>query len=158
MRYFETSISLIGSPQNINLSAQLALGVRFLQAQTHDFVGTIQMCHTSCFELDAGPLSRYLAPIKTFLDDNPNEVVSVLLTNQDAISVTRYASVFAKGECHSVLCLSMLRIVLLGFSSHLDRYLCRGAPPWLFLSGSLTDKDCSGADEVCVHAVWQAGA
>lgn len=81
--------------QNINVSAQLALGVRFLQAQTHNLNGVIEMCHTSCFELNAGPLSDYLAPVKTFLDANPNEVVSLLLTNGDAISVNNFASVFA---------------------------------------------------------------
>ncbi|KAJ4396490.1 hypothetical protein N0V93_000709 [Gnomoniopsis smithogilvyi] len=80
--------------QNINVSAQLALGVRFLQAQTHDFIGNIQMCHTSCLELNAGPLSAFLAPVKAFLDGNPNEVVTLLLTNGDAIPVTEFASVF----------------------------------------------------------------
>lgn len=52
------------------------------------------MCHTSCFELNAGPLSQYLAPVKAFLDGNPDEVVSLLLTNGDAISVTDFAGVF----------------------------------------------------------------
>lgn len=80
--------------QNINISAQLALGVRFLQAQTHDLFGQIQMCHTSCLELNAGPLSEFLAPVKTFLDGNPNEVVTLLLTNGDAIPVTDFATVF----------------------------------------------------------------
>lgn len=80
--------------QNINVSAQLALGVRFLQAQTHNLDGHIQMCHTSCLELNAGPLSAFLAPVKAFLDGNPNEVVSLLLTNGDAIPVTDFAGVF----------------------------------------------------------------
>lgn len=80
--------------QNINVSEQLALGVRFLQAQTHNLDGHIQMCHTSCLELNAGPLSAFLAPVKAFLDGNPNEVVSLLLTNGDAIPVTDFASVF----------------------------------------------------------------
>lgn len=80
--------------QNIDLAAQLALGVRFLQAQTHALDGAIQLCHTSCAELNAGPLSDYLAPVKTFLDANPDEVLSLLLTNPDAISVLDYAGVF----------------------------------------------------------------
>lgn len=80
--------------QNIDLAAQLALGVRFLQAQTHDLDGAIQLCHTTCAELNAGPLSAYLAPVKTFLDGNPDEVLSLLLTNGDAISVLDFASVF----------------------------------------------------------------
>ncbi|KAJ4423635.1 hypothetical protein N0V82_001658 [Gnomoniopsis sp. IMI 355080] len=80
--------------QNINVSEQLALGVRFLQAQAHNLDGHIQMCHTSCLELNAGPLSAFLAPVKAFLDGNPNEVVSLLLTNGDGIPVTDFASVF----------------------------------------------------------------
>lgn len=80
--------------QNIDVAAQLALGVRFLQAQTHEWFGRIEMCHTSCLELDAGPLAAYLAPVKTFLDANPGEVVSLLLTNGDAISVSDFAGVF----------------------------------------------------------------
>lgn len=52
------------------------------------------MCHTSCLELDAGTLATYLAPVKTFLDANPDEVVTLLLTNGDAISVSDFASVF----------------------------------------------------------------
>ena len=65
--------------QLVSVEDQLGLGVRFLQAQTHDLDGTIEMCHTSCVELDAGTLTDYLKPIKTFMDANPNEVVTLLL-------------------------------------------------------------------------------
>lgn len=65
--------------QLLSVGDQLGLGVRFLQAQTHDLDGTIEMCHTSCIELDAGTLTDYLKPIKTFMDANPNEVVTLLL-------------------------------------------------------------------------------
>lgn len=65
--------------QLVSVADQLGLGVRFLQAQTHDRDGTIEMCHTSCAELDAGSLTNYLEPIKTFMDANPNEVVTLLL-------------------------------------------------------------------------------
>ncbi|KUI72936.1 hypothetical protein VM1G_08399 [Cytospora mali] len=81
--------------QLISVADQLALGVRFLQAQTHNLDGTIELCHTSCLELDAGTLADYLAPVKTFMDANPDEVVSMLLTNGDAIAVADYASVFS---------------------------------------------------------------
>lgn len=65
--------------QLLSVADQLGLGVRFLQAQTHDLDGTIEMCHTSCVELDQGSLTDYLKPIKTFMDANPNEVVTLLL-------------------------------------------------------------------------------
>lgn len=65
--------------QLISVTDQLNLGVRFLQSQTHDRDGTIEMCHTSCIELDAGTLTNYLTPIKTWMDANPNEVVTLLM-------------------------------------------------------------------------------
>lgn len=87
---------LLADNQFISVADQLKLGVRFLQAQTHNKSGTIEMCHTSCLELDAGSLQNYLTPIKAFLDDSThaNEVVSLLLTNGDAILVSEFAKVF----------------------------------------------------------------
>jgi len=43
-------------------------------------------------EEDAGALVDYLTTIKTFLDGNPNEVVTLLLTNGDAIPVSQYGT------------------------------------------------------------------
>lgn len=81
--------------QYIPVVDQLNFGIRFLQAQTHNKDGGIEMCHTSCLELDAGSLTNYLSPIKTWLDGNANEVLTLLLTNGDAIPVSQFASVFA---------------------------------------------------------------
>lgn len=80
--------------QNITIEEQLAMGVRFLQGQTHNNNGTIQMCHTSCFLRDAGSLENMLMPIKAFLDVNPNEVITLLLTNTDAFSGSDFDAVF----------------------------------------------------------------
>jgi hypothetical protein len=65
--------------QLLSVADQLGFGVRFLQAQTHNLDGTIEMCHTSCDLLDQGTLTDYLKPIKSFMDANPNEVVTLLL-------------------------------------------------------------------------------
>lgn len=65
------------------VSEQLVSGIRFLQAQTHIKNGALQMCHTSCQLEDAGTLVSYLSTIKHFLDLNPNEVITLLLTNGD---------------------------------------------------------------------------
>ncbi|KAI0853092.1 PLC-like phosphodiesterase [Daldinia vernicosa] len=73
---------------------QLDLGVRFLQAQTQEKDGSPQMCHTSCLLEDAGSLQDYLGPIKTWIDAHPNEVVTLLLTNPDAIDITKYGDAF----------------------------------------------------------------
>jgi hypothetical protein len=80
--------------QYIHVTDQLNFGIRFLQAQTHNKDGGIELCHTSCLELDAGSLSSYLGPIKTWLDGNSNEVLTLLLTNDDAIPVSQFGSVF----------------------------------------------------------------
>ncbi len=76
------------------LADQMGKGIRFLQAQTHNSSGTIEMCHTTCLERDAGSLASYLAPVKTFLAANPNEVITLLLTNGDAIPVSQFRDAF----------------------------------------------------------------
>lgn len=43
--------------QLVSVTDQLDDGIRFLQAQTHELNGALELCHTSCTELDAGPLT-----------------------------------------------------------------------------------------------------
>lgn len=80
--------------QYVSVTDQLRLGVRFLQAQTHSKYGAIEMCHTHCWELDSGSLAKYLQEIATWMNSNPNEVVTLLLTNGDAIPVQRFDAAF----------------------------------------------------------------
>lgn len=83
--------------QNIPLPEQLSLGVRFLQGQTHNdgIFGTIRLCHSECLLRDAGTLAEgMLAPVKTFLDANPTEVVTLLLTNPDGFDGNAFGNVF----------------------------------------------------------------
>ena len=80
--------------QFTSVASQLSQGVRFVQAQSHNKNGVIELCHTTCLEKDAGTLTDYLAPIKSFLDANPDEVVTLLLTNGDAIPVAQYGTIF----------------------------------------------------------------
>jgi hypothetical protein len=80
--------------QNINITAQLELGIRFLQGQTHKNDDSLDMCHTSCILEDAGSLSDFLGTIKTWLDGNPNEVVTLLVTNGDNVDISEFASSF----------------------------------------------------------------
>ncbi|KAI0911260.1 PLC-like phosphodiesterase [Ustulina deusta] len=77
-----------------SVSAQLNEGIRFLTTQTHDKDGTIEMCHTSCDLLDAGPLQNYLGTVKTWVDGHPNDVVTLLITNGDAIDITKFDDAF----------------------------------------------------------------
>lgn len=81
--------------QETPVAAQLAQGVRFLQAQTHLDNNTIKLCHTLCILEDAGPLAAYLGDVKAFLDANPREVVTLLLTNQDGMPGAAFDAVFS---------------------------------------------------------------
>ncbi|KAJ5838615.1 uncharacterized protein N7525_003803 [Penicillium rubens] len=84
--------------QNIDIEAQLDMGIRYLQVQTHRSVideNVIELCHTSCLLEDAGPLKEYLETIKNWLDANPNEVVTLLLTNGDSVPITEFGDTFS---------------------------------------------------------------
>lgn len=81
--------------QYISVAEQLDLGVRFLQAQTQDKDGDIQMCHTHCWELDAGPLRDYLEEISEWVGKNPDEVVTIFLTNIDALPIEKFDEAFS---------------------------------------------------------------
>ena len=74
------------SNQNVNSTAQLTAGVRLLSAQVHNNNGAWHLCHTSCSLLDAGTLSAWLAEIKSWMDVNPHDVVTLLLVNSDNAS------------------------------------------------------------------------
>lgn len=84
--------------QNIDIKAQLDMGIRYLQVQTHRSIldgNIIELCHTSCLLEDAGTLKSFLTTIKNWLDTNPNEVVSLLLTNGDSIAITEFGDTFS---------------------------------------------------------------
>lgn len=85
--------------QDVNITAQLDAGIRFLQAQSHlDGSGSLNLCHTTCLEKDAGLLSDYLADIKTWLDDNPNEVVTLLLVNGDNVNISLFDTAYTTSD------------------------------------------------------------
>ena len=84
--------------QEISVTAQLDMGVRFLQAQTHHALlddNVLELCHTSCLLKDAGTLESYLTTIKGWLDSNPNEVVTLLLTNGDSVAISKFGDTFS---------------------------------------------------------------
>ncbi len=90
-----TSLSFTGAGnQNVNSTAQLTAGVRLLTAQVHNNNGAWHLCHTSCSLLDAGTLSSWLSDIKTWMDANPHDVVTILLVNSDNASAADLNSEF----------------------------------------------------------------
>ena len=87
--------TLLTDNQDVSVTNQLNAGIRFLQGQTHkDPFGTLSMCHTSCYELDAGSTVSYLSTIKSWLDANPNEVLTLLLTNGDNVDISLFDTAF----------------------------------------------------------------
>ncbi|KAJ5654629.1 hypothetical protein N7490_001632 [Penicillium lividum] len=96
--------SLPQQNQNIGITAQLDMGIRYLQAQTHKSLlddTVLELCHTSCLLEDAGTLKAYLSTIKSWLDDNPNEVVTLLLTNGDSLDISIFGSTFVSAGIDS---------------------------------------------------------
>jgi len=64
--------------QTYNIASQLNDGVRGLMIDVYDLFGTPTAYH-SIFALGTIPLSDIFNDIKTFLDNNPNEIVTIIL-------------------------------------------------------------------------------
>jgi hypothetical protein len=98
LRNQDTSFSTSGN-HYYNTTAQLQSGVRMLSAQVHktNESGTEawHLCHSSCGLLDAGSLQDWLTEIKTWMDSNTNDVVTVLLVNSDNASPSILGPQFA---------------------------------------------------------------
>ncbi|KAI1082263.1 PLC-like phosphodiesterase [Whalleya microplaca] len=94
LRDATTGNSIAGN-QFFNATVALDAGIRLLQAQVHDKDGAIELCHTSCDLLDAGTLQSWLGTIKTWMDSNPNEVVTLLIVNSDNKDVADFGTVFS---------------------------------------------------------------
>jgi len=66
---------------------QLSAGVRLLTAQVHEYsnngITEWHLCHSVCALLDAGKLSDWLSEIKTWMDANPSDVVTIVLVNSN---------------------------------------------------------------------------
>ncbi|TEB26200.1 PLC-like phosphodiesterase [Coprinellus micaceus] len=74
--------------QEVPLTEQLNLGARLLQAQSHMVDGKLHFCHTSCGLFDGGLVEDYLRTVKTWMDKNPNEVITFIFTNPGNVSVS----------------------------------------------------------------------
>ncbi|KAF8968511.1 PLC-like phosphodiesterase [Flammula alnicola] len=87
---FSSDPFALARDQEVDIPTQLSLGVRLLQAQSHvnQEDGQLHFCHTSCLLFDGGTVVDYLKTVKTFLDANPNEVLTLLFTNPEGQSVS----------------------------------------------------------------------
>ncbi|CAE6522201.1 unnamed protein product [Rhizoctonia solani] len=84
----------LAANQDYNATQQLTDGIRMLQVQAHLQNGAIRLCHTSCLLLDGGSLTDYLKKVKTWLDQNPNEVISILIVNIDNQPASSFAAIY----------------------------------------------------------------
>jgi hypothetical protein len=105
LRDKSTSFSTSGN-QYYNSTVQLDAGVRLLSAQVHkNGTGTgadkWRLCHSTCDLLDAGSLTNWLKEIKTWMDANKNEVVTVLIVNSDDASASDIGAQFASSGIDS---------------------------------------------------------
>ncbi|KAF8560169.1 PLC-like phosphodiesterase [Imleria badia] len=91
---YAVGVNNLAADQDYNITQQLTDGIRMLQVQAHNLTGVLQLCHTSCSLYNGGPFSTYLATVKTWLDANPNEVLSILIVNSDDFPPTAYDAVF----------------------------------------------------------------
>lgn len=63
--------------QNFNIVTQLEAGIRGMMLDTYDEGGEILLCHVFC-GLGSTPLVEALTEIGVFLEENPNEVFSII--------------------------------------------------------------------------------
>ncbi|KDN51725.1 hypothetical protein RSAG8_00273, partial [Rhizoctonia solani AG-8 WAC10335] len=85
-----TDVAALSANQNVGVTAQLDLGVRLLQAAGKLKNGAVQLCHTSCILWDGGSLTSWLTKIKIWMDSHPREVITLVLTNGDALDANQY--------------------------------------------------------------------
>ncbi|KAJ5937230.1 hypothetical protein N7454_004885 [Penicillium verhagenii] len=89
-----TTDESIAGDQYYDTTTQLDAGVRLVTAQVHKSDSAWHLCHSSCDLLDAGLLKTWLGTIKTWLDDNPNEVVTILLVNSDSATAAELGAIY----------------------------------------------------------------
>jgi len=87
LRDQSTGFSTSGN-QYYNSTVQLDAGVRLLSAQVHRKNGATgedqwHLCHSSCDLLDMGTLANWLRNISSWMNRNPNEIVTVLIVDSD---------------------------------------------------------------------------
>jgi hypothetical protein len=70
----------------------LNFGFPAVQFQTHYRNGTVHLCHSSCSLFDAGSLEDYLTTVARWLNDNPYDVITILIGNANLIDVGNYTA------------------------------------------------------------------
>lgn len=84
------------SNQMLGVTKQLNDGIRGLQFETHkpNSSSPMMLCHTSCDLLNVGPLEDYLVTVRTWLDKNRYEVITIMVGNEDFVDASNYIAPF----------------------------------------------------------------
>ncbi|KAJ7492401.1 PLC-like phosphodiesterase [Mycena latifolia] len=85
----------LATNQDYDVTQQLTDGIRMLQMQAHNSSGVIQLCHTNCLLYNGGTLEAYLTKVKTWMDANTEDVVTLLIVNIDNLVASEFGTVFA---------------------------------------------------------------
>lgn len=77
----------------------LDAGVRLLSGQIHkvnpnEGPTEYHLCHTNCNLYDAGKVSDWLTGLNSWLDRNPNDVITILLVNSDNLDALTLGPIF----------------------------------------------------------------
>jgi len=80
--------------QYLNATKALDAGFRLLQGQVHLLNNQLRLCHTTCDILDAGTLQQWLTEVAFWVDNHPNDVVTILLVNSDGNTADEYGALF----------------------------------------------------------------
>jgi hypothetical protein len=99
---YAIGVNNVAVNQDQPIMQQLNDGIRMLQMQAHLQNGQIRLCHTSCALFDGGSLQDYLANVKSWLDANPNEVLSLLIVNSDNRPASEYDAIFKAASLDTV--------------------------------------------------------
>ncbi|KAF9953032.1 hypothetical protein BGZ72_005754 [Mortierella alpina] len=95
---FASSAGALGANQNNPIPTQLQDGIRGLMLDSYNpptgNTGDVQLCHTACTLLDGGTLSKALGQIKTFLENNPNEVITIFYENAANLAPSQFQAVY----------------------------------------------------------------
>ncbi|KAJ7103304.1 PLC-like phosphodiesterase [Mycena belliarum] len=93
---YAVGVNNLAVNQDHDVTQQLTDGIRLLQMQAHNLSGVVQLCHSSCLLYNGGTLEAYLTKVKTWMDANPNDVVTLLIVNINNLAASQYGAVFAK--------------------------------------------------------------
>ena len=81
--YADTDENFLAHDQTVPISRQLDDGIRVVHIEAHAYDGGVFACHSDCY-LGQKPLIDEMQSVNDFLDENPHEVVTLLLERSDS--------------------------------------------------------------------------